>query len=89
MENRGLSRADSIPYLGSKKQVSEVLNRKRGLSLVMIRRLREGLGIPADLLIRPQRATCIHPARIKSHVQVCKELSRWDLKFRLAVQALS
>src|SRR5512147_2913579 len=36
MESRGLSRADLLPYLGSKERVSEILNRKRGLSLQMI-----------------------------------------------------
>lgn len=51
MESRGLSRSDLIVYLGSKERVSEVLNRKRGLSLEMIRRLHTGLGIPCDLLI--------------------------------------
>ncbi len=51
MESRGISRADLLPYLGSKERVSEVLNRKRGLSLEMIRRLHAGLGIPAELLI--------------------------------------
>ena len=54
MESRGLSRSDLIPYLGSKERVSEVLNRKRGLSLEMIRRLHAGLGIPADLLVGKQ-----------------------------------
>jgi HTH-type transcriptional regulator / antitoxin HigA len=51
MESRGLGRSDLIPYLGSKERVSEVLNRKRGLSLEMIRNLHTGLGIPADLLV--------------------------------------
>jgi HTH-type transcriptional regulator/antitoxin HigA len=51
MESRGLSRTDLIVYLGSKERVSEVLNRKRGLSLEMIRRLHKGLGIPADLMM--------------------------------------
>src|SRR3972149_1934830 len=51
MESRGLSRSDLIVYLGSKERVSEVLNRKRGLSLEMIRRLHYGLGIPADLIM--------------------------------------
>ncbi len=51
MESRGFSRSDLIPFLGSKERVSEVLNRKRGLSLEMIRRLHVGLGIPAELLI--------------------------------------
>ncbi len=54
IESRGLTRADLLPYLGSKERVSEILNRKRGLSLAMIRRLHDGLGIPADLLVRKQ-----------------------------------
>ncbi|MDR3578121.1 MAG: hypothetical protein P4L50_30005 [Anaerolineaceae bacterium] len=55
MESRGLSRTDLLPYLGSKERVSEILNRKRGLSLEMIRRLHVGLGIPADLLVGKQK----------------------------------
>lgn len=51
MESRGLSRSDLITYLGSKERVSEFFNGKRGLSLAMIRRLHQGLGIPADLLV--------------------------------------
>jgi HTH-type transcriptional regulator/antitoxin HigA len=51
LESRGLTRSDLIPFLGSKERVSEVLNRKRSLSLAMIRRLHSGLGIPADLLL--------------------------------------
>ena len=54
LESRGLTRTDLIPYLGSKERVSEVLNRKRGISLAMIRRLHNGLGIPTDLLIGRQ-----------------------------------
>lgn len=54
LESRGLSRADLITYLGSKERVSEVFNHKRGLSLEMIRRLHQGLGIPADLLVGKQ-----------------------------------
>lgn len=60
IKTRGLSRTDLIAYLGSKERVSEVLNRKRSLSIAMIRRLHTGLGIPADLLIgknnRPRTA---------------------------------
>jgi HTH-type transcriptional regulator / antitoxin HigA len=64
MESRGLSRSDLLPYLGSKERVSEVLNRKRGLSLRMIRQLHAGLGIPADLLIgtRVHKTTSRKPA---------------------------
>jgi len=51
MDQMGLSRKDMIPFLGSASKVSEVLSRKRPLSLAMIRRLHEGLGIPLDLLV--------------------------------------
>lgn len=61
MEKRSLSRADLIPYLGSRQRVSEVLNRKRGLSLEMIRRLHNGLGIPAELLIGEIKADGSEP----------------------------
>lgn len=51
MEQRGLSRRDLEPYIGSRARVAEVLNHKRPLTLPMIRRLHFGLGIPADVLI--------------------------------------
>lgn len=53
MESRGLSRKDLVPYIGSRARISEILNRKRPLSLEMMRRLQEGLGISADVLIQP------------------------------------
>lgn len=53
MESQGLSRRDLEPYLGSRARVSEVLNRRRPLTLNMIRNLQEQLGISADILIRP------------------------------------
>ena len=53
LESRGLSRKDLELYLGSRARVSEILNRKRPLSLEMIRRLHDGLGIPAEVLIQP------------------------------------
>jgi HTH-type transcriptional regulator/antitoxin HigA len=53
MESRGLVRRDLEPYIGSRARVSEILNRKRPLSLTMIRRLNKELGIPADVLIAP------------------------------------
>ncbi|WP_374260183.1 ImmA/IrrE family metallo-endopeptidase [Zoogloea sp.] len=51
MDQMKLSRKDLIPFIGSISKVSEVLSRKRPLSLPMIRRLNQGLGIPADILI--------------------------------------
>ena len=52
MEQQGLKNKDLIPYIGSKSKVSEVLSGKRALSLNMIRKLHEGLGIPAEVLIQ-------------------------------------
>ncbi len=52
MEARGLTRKDLEPYIGSRARVAEVLNRVRPLSLEMIRRLSEGMNLPADVLIR-------------------------------------
>lgn len=51
MDQMKLSRKDLIPLIGSISKVSEVLSRKRPLSLPMIRRLNKALGIPADILI--------------------------------------
>ncbi|MCI5218184.1 MAG: transcriptional regulator [Candidatus Electrothrix sp. LOE2] len=55
MESQGLSRNDLIPFLGSRSRVSEILNRKRLLSINMIRKLQEGLGISAEILVKPYR----------------------------------
>ncbi|MFP6748035.1 MAG: hypothetical protein VCD66_10615 [Alphaproteobacteria bacterium] len=51
MEQSGLNQASLIPFIGPKGRVSEVLSRKRPLTLAMIRKLHAGLGIPADVLI--------------------------------------
>ena len=53
MESRGLTRRDLQPLIGSRARVSEVLNRKRPLTMEMIRNLHKGLGIPAEVLIQP------------------------------------
>jgi HTH-type transcriptional regulator / antitoxin HigA len=55
MEQQGLTRRDLEGMLGSRARVAEVLNRKRDLSINMIRRLHETLGISAEVLIRPVR----------------------------------
>jgi HTH-type transcriptional regulator/antitoxin HigA len=51
MEQEDLQPQDLVPLLGSRSRVSEVLNGKRPLTLAMIRRLHQGLGIPADVLL--------------------------------------
>jgi HTH-type transcriptional regulator/antitoxin HigA len=53
MEQQGLTRKDLEPLIGTRTRVAEVLNRKRNLSIGMIRRLHEGLGISAEVLIQP------------------------------------
>ena len=55
MEQQGLTRRDLEEIIGTRTRIAEVLNRKRGLSITMIRRLHERLGISADVLIRPSR----------------------------------
>lgn len=52
MVQQGLSRKDLVQYIGSQSKVSEVLNRKKSLSLSMIRALHDGLGIPAEVLLQ-------------------------------------
>ena len=51
MEQNSLSRKDLEPYIGASGRVSEVLSRKRNLTLVMIKKLHKGLNIPYDCLI--------------------------------------
>ena len=53
MESQGLERRDLEPFLGSRGRVSEILNRRRPLSIEMIRSLQAGLGMSADVLIQP------------------------------------
>lgn len=53
LESRDLSRKDLEPYIGTRARVSEILNRKRPLTLPMIRRLEAGTHIPASILIQP------------------------------------
>lgn len=53
MEQAGLTAKDLEPMIGQRNRVYEVLNRKRSLTLPMIRRLHKDLGIPAENLIQP------------------------------------
>jgi len=55
MEQQGLSRKDLESLIGTRTRVAEILNRRRNLSIGMIRRLHKALGIPAEVLIRPSR----------------------------------
>lgn len=51
MEQMGMTKADMVKYLGSQSRVSEILNRKRRLTLGMIKSLYKGLKIPAEILL--------------------------------------
>jgi HTH-type transcriptional regulator / antitoxin HigA len=53
MEQREATRADLEPIIGSRGRVSEVLTRKRPLTLALIRKLNEEWGLPADVLVQP------------------------------------
>lgn len=64
MDQQGLTNKDLVPYIGSAPKVSEILNRKRSLSLNMIRNLSQGLGISADILIRSSEQKHANEAEI-------------------------
>ncbi len=52
MEQQDLDPKDLVPYIGSRSKVSEVLSRKRPLTVSMMRSLQKGLGIPAKVLLK-------------------------------------
>lgn len=55
MERKGLTVKDLEPMIGKSNRVYEILNHKRSLTLKMIWKLHEGLGIPAESLIKPSQ----------------------------------
>lgn len=55
MESRGIVRKDLEAYIGPRGRVADILNRTRPLTLEMIRRLADGLQLPAEVLIKPYR----------------------------------
>ena len=52
MEQRGLSAKDLVPYIGRTNRVYEILSHKRPLTMAMAWMLHQGLGIPAESVIR-------------------------------------
>jgi HTH-type transcriptional regulator/antitoxin HigA len=69
MEQQGLTRKDLEPLIGSRTRVAEVLDRKRALTLAMIRRLYAELGIPAEVLVRPMK---IERTRLRRKTAACR-----------------
>lgn len=59
MEQQGLKRKDLEGVIGTRTRVAEVLNGRRALSIAMIRRLHDQLGISADILIRQSRSAVV------------------------------
>ncbi len=78
MEQQDLSPRDLEPYIGSRARVSEVLSGARSLSIDMIRALNQGLGIPAEVLIRSDPVTQEKVANELSR-PAAKKLQAWGL----------
>jgi HTH-type transcriptional regulator / antitoxin HigA len=81
MEQQGLSRKDIEPLIGSRARVSEIMTRRRSLTLAMIRRVRDELGISADVLVghsQKKRQNRLHSRRL--------ERSSVDAKRRIAAR---
>lgn len=64
MEQRGADRTDLEHMIGPRGRVSEVLNRKRPLTIAMIRKLNEDWGLPADVLVQPYPLRQSRPQRL-------------------------
>ncbi len=82
MDQMQMLRKELVPYLGSMSKVSEILSGKRNLSLSMIRKLHEGLGIPFESLLTKRRVR--KPVRRK-RVQQHRKRVLWGRKRRKLV----
>lgn len=81
MEQQGLRQKDLIPFLGSKSKVSEVLARKRPLTLAMIRALHAGLDIPAESLLGGADPRLIEPTGLEwEHFPIAEMVRRGWIK---------
>jgi len=60
MDQMGMTNGDLAKYLGSQSRVSEVLNRKRQLTLKMVKSLYKGLRIPAEILLSENHTSKLH-----------------------------
>jgi HTH-type transcriptional regulator / antitoxin HigA len=69
MEQQGLTRKDLEPIIGTRTRIAEVLNKRRNLSIGMIRRLHDKLGIPAEVLIQSARPSREGGGRRRKHAR--------------------
>jgi HTH-type transcriptional regulator/antitoxin HigA len=74
MEQQGLKKKDLVPYLGTQSRVSEVLSGKRGLTVEMIRKLHDGLGIPMEVLVQKPAAATKRSAEPCPSAKALKEM---------------
>ena len=65
MDANGLKQKDMLSYFGTRARASEILNRRRPLTLDMIRKLANGLKIPVELLVKPYRLQP-YPAQVNA-----------------------
>jgi HTH-type transcriptional regulator / antitoxin HigA len=70
MGQKQLSRRDLEPAIGSRARVAEILNRRRPLTLPMIRALSVVLDIPADVLIQPYETSGTGQERLLADIAV-------------------
>jgi HTH-type transcriptional regulator / antitoxin HigA len=92
MAEQGLRQKDLVPLLGSRSRVSEVLARKRPLTVQMIRALNTGLGIPVEALLgepqpKPQRG--MHPESLELERFPVKEMEKrgWFKSLKLSARS--
>lgn len=79
MEQMEMKQKDLIPFIGSRSKVSEVLSRQRPLSIAMMRKLYEGLGIPAEVLLKePGAKITPSPAGIEWELFPLAEILKRD-----------
>lgn len=78
MDQQHLTQRDLIPFLGSRSRVSEVLSRKRPLTLKMIRALHKNLGIPAKVLLQEHDPTWMEETDIDWDRFPLPKMIKWD-----------
>lgn len=76
MEQQGLSQRDLIPFIGTRSRVSEVLARKRPLTLPMLRALHRGMGIPANVLLQDHVTGDLEAPEIDWSLYPVKEIAK-------------
>ena len=88
MDQMGIKAKDLVKYMSAKSKVSEVLNRKRGLSLSMIRALHSELGIPAEVLVREPKLITKKKTGIRRRIYPAKKAKKGAPAKRKSAQAI-